>query len=268
MLEYATVFTLIFCYMQKPYGKGLTGFIFGLLLATLIIGAVLFFLNHTPSGFRQPDPPPEVVSKPEELRPRGSQVGTQPSVQEPQKGSLADPWGDIADAEASQAVNPPAAPKAEEAPKPEPQPVPAPKPGSSTTAESKPRQATESKPQQARPEPKPTPEQILNSGSVEKAREQVRREQRGNRAENQPAEASRGGRVVVQMGSFNNAEAADTQRAKLAMLGVNARLSRATGADGQTVYRIQSGRLSREEAQRLTDKLRQNNIDSLTRSAE
>lgn len=255
--------------MQKPYGKGLTGFIFGLLLATLIIGAVLFFLNHTPSGFRQPDPPPEVVSKPEELTPRGSQVRT-PPVQEPQQGGLADPWGDFPEADASEATAPPAVPpKTEEAPKPEPQPVPPPK-QDGATAESKPRQPAETKPQprEPRPDPKPTPEQILNSGSVEKAREQVRREQQSNRAENRPAETNRGGRVVVQMGSFNNAEAADAQRAKLAMLGVNARLSQATGANGQTVYRIQSGRLSREEAQRLTEKLRQNNIDSLTRSAE
>ena len=35
---------------NKPYGKGLSGFIFGLLLATLIIGVVLYFLNNTPSG--------------------------------------------------------------------------------------------------------------------------------------------------------------------------------------------------------------------------
>ncbi|MDO4694247.1 MAG: SPOR domain-containing protein [Eikenella sp.] len=245
--------------MQKNHGKGLTGFIFGLLLATLIIGAVLFFLNHAPSGFRQPDPPPEVVSKPEELRPRGSQVQA-PPVQKPQDGGLADPWGDIAEADASEAVPP----KAAEASKPEPQPVPKPE---RTAAESKPRPPAEAKPQprEPRPEPKPTPEQILNSGSVEKAREQVRREQQDRRAANRAAE---GGRVVVQMGSFNNAEAADAQRAKLAMLGVNARLSRTTGKDGQTVYRIQSGRLSREEAQRLTDKLRQNNIDSLTRNAE
>lgn len=257
--------------MQKNHGKGLTGFIFGLLLATLIIGAVLFFLNHTPSGFRQPDPPPEVVSEPEELTPRGSRVRPQAPVSAPKDGGLADPWGEVAEHDASEAATPPAVPsQAEDEPKPEAQPVPAPKPDHRGTAESKPRQPAEPKPpaREPRPDPKPTPEQILNSGSVEKAREQVRREQQGSRAANRPAEAAPSGRVVVQMGSFNNAEAADAQRAKLAMLGVNARLSRATGKDGQTVYRIQSGRLSREEAQRLTEKLRQNNIDSLTRSAE
>lgn len=248
--------------MQKPSGKGLTGFIFGLLLATLIIGAVLFFLNYAPSGFRQPDPPPEVQAKPEELVPRGSQV-RQPPQEQPASGSLADPWGDVSETDTPQASAPlPAPPKTEEERKPEPPPVP------KTDASEKPRQPAESKQtREPRPDPKPTPEQILDSGSVEKAREQVRREQQGKQAENRAAQNT-GGKVVVQMGSFNNAEAADAQRAKLAMLGVNARLSRATGANGQTVYRIQSGRLSREEAQRLSEKLRQNNIDSLTRNAE
>ena len=51
---------------NKPYGKGLSGFIFGLLLATLIIGVVLYFLNNTPSGIKQPEAPkteiqPEIV---------------------------------------------------------------------------------------------------------------------------------------------------------------------------------------------------------------
>ena len=86
----------------------------------------------------------------------------------------------------------------------------------------------------------------------------------------QIAEAHSGGngRYIVQMGSYNNPEAADTQRAKLAMLGVNARVASSKRSDGQTVYRIQSGRLSRAEAQALSEKLRGNGIDTLTRQAD
>lgn len=281
--------------MQKPHGKGLTGFIFGLLLATLIIGILLFVLNYSPSGFRQPNPPPEVEAKPEILTPRSSRPpasGTD-TAGAGHSGSIADPRGDFPDAgntpqtpPAVSASDAPAAPPKEEPPKAETPkedtPPAQPKPPRTETADDKPRSA-EPKPRERQAEPKPTPEQILNSGNVEKAREQVRREQQqnenrrssetrsgnrsDNRADSRPAE-NRGGRVIVQMGSFNNAQAADAQRAKLAMLGVNARVSERTGADGQTVYRIQSGRLSRSEAEALTDKLRRNNIDSLTRSAE
>ena len=89
---------------------------------------------------------------------------------------------------------------------------------------------------------KPKPKQVANSG--------------GN------------GRYIVQMGSYNNPQAADTQRAKLAMLGVNARVTSSKRSDGQTVYRIQSGRLSRAEAQALSERLRGNGIDTLTRQAD
>ncbi len=267
--------------MHKPYGKGLSGFVFGLLLATLIIGALLFLLNHSSSGFRQPNPPPEVEIQPEILTPRGSQQGSTASEVAQQGNGSADPRGDFPDASNDEPVPPVAVsepkPSAEtvktELPKPEPKPR--------ETVDVKPPPAEPKPREQPRTEPKPTPEQILNSGNVERAREQARREQQaetrrnnnnqqaGNNraAESQPAPAQ-GGRVVVQMGSFNSAEAADTQRAKLAMLGVNARVSQSTGANGQTVYRIQSGRMSRSEAQALTEKLRSNNIDSLTRSAD
>ena len=60
---------------NKPYGKGLSGFIFGLLLATLIIGVVLYFLNNTPSGIKQPEAPkteiqPEILTPRQERQPK------------------------------------------------------------------------------------------------------------------------------------------------------------------------------------------------------
>ena len=116
---------------------------------------------------------------------------------------------------------------------------------------------------------------------MERAREQARRQRREAEAkaarevESKTAEqrAQRNaeggnGRYIVQMGSYNNPQAADTQRAKLAMLGVNARVTSSKRSDGQTVYRIQSGRLSRAEAQALSEHLRGNGIDTLTRQAD
>ena len=260
---------------NKPHGQGLSGFIFGLLLATLIIGVVLYFLNNTPSGIKQPEAPkteiqPEILTprqeRQPEQRPSDTTVGSD-------SGRYALPPGDITD-------KPPVA-----ASVPQQASTPAQRPEEKPAQEDKPVQ-TKPREQQRKPEPeaKPTPEQILESGNVERAREQARRQRReaeakaAREAEAKTAEqraqrnaevhSGGNGRYIVQMGSYNNPQAADTQRAKLAMLGVNARVTSSKRSDGQTVYRIQSGRLSRAEAQALSERLRGNGIDTLTRQAD
>ena len=260
---------------NKPHGQGLSGFIFGLLLATLIIGVVLYFLNNTPSGIKQPEAPkteiqPEILTprqeRQPEQRPSDTTVGSD-------SGRYTLPPGDITDkppvaASVPQQVSTPAQ-RQEEKPAQEDKPV-----------QTKPREP-QRKPE---PEAKPTPEQILESGNVERAREQARRQRREAEAKaareaeaktaeqraqrNAEAHSGGNGRYIVQMGSYNNPEAADTQRAKLAMLGVNARVTSSKRSDGQTVYRIQSSRLSRAEAQALSERLRGNGIDTLTRQAD
>ena len=260
---------------NKPHGQGLSGFIFGLLLATLIIGVVLYFLNSTPSGIKQPEAPkteiqPEILTprqeRQPEQRPSDTTVGSD-------SGRYTLPPGDITD-------KPPVA-----ASVPQQASTPAQRPEEKPAQEDKPGQ-TKPREQQRKPEPeaKPTPEQILESGNVERAREQARRQRREAEAKaareaeaktaeqraqrNAEAHSGGNGRYIVQMGSYNNPEAADTQRAKLAMLGVNARVTSSKRSDGQTVYRIQSSRLSRAEAQALSERLRGNGIDTLTRQAD
>ena len=259
---------------NKPHGQGLSGFIFGLLLATLIIGVVLYFLNNTPSGIKQPEAPkteiqPEILTPRQERqpaqRPSDTTVGSD-------SGRYALPPGDITD------KPPVAASVPQQASTPAQRPED--KPEQDKPAQTKPRE------QQRKPEPeaKPTPAQILESGNVERAREQARRQRREAEAKaareaeaktaeqraqrNAEAHSGGNGRYIVQMGSYNNPQAADTQRAKLAMLGVNARVTSSKRSDGQTVYRIQSGRLSRAEAQALSERLRGNGIDTLTRQAD
>lgn len=259
---------------NKPHGQGLSGFIFGLLLATLIIGVVLYFLNNTPSGIKQPEAPkteiqPEILTprqeRQPEQRPSDTTVGSD-------SGRYTLPPGDITD------KPPVAASVPQQASTPAQRPED--KPEQDKPAQTKPRE------QQRKPEPeaKPTPEQILESGNVERAREQARRQRREAEAKaareaeaktaeqraqrNAEAHSGGNGRYIVQMGSYNNPQAADTQRAKLAMLGVNARVTSSKRSDGQTVYRIQSGRLSRAEAQALSERLRGNGIDTLTRQAD
>ena len=260
---------------NKPHGQGLSGFIFGLLLATLIIGVVLYFLNNTPSGIKQPEAPkteiqPEILTprqeRQPEQRPNDTTVGSD-------SGHYSLPPGDITD-------KPPVA-----ASVPQQASTPAQRTEDKPAQEDKPVQTKPREPQRKpEPEAKPTPEQILESGNVERAREQARRQRREAEAKaareaeakaaeqraqrNAEAHSGGNGRYIVQMGSYNNPEAADTQRAKLAMLGVNARVASSKRSDGQTVYRIQSGRLSRAEAQALSKKLRGNGIDTLTRQAD
>ena len=260
---------------NKPHGQGLSGFIFGLLLATLIIGVVLYFLNNTPSGIKQPEAPkteiqPEILTprqeRQPEQRPSDTTVGSD-------SGRYALPPGDITD-------KPPVA-----ASVPQQASTPAQRQEEKPAQEDKPVQTKPREPQRKpEPEAKPTPEQILESGNVERAREQARRQRREAEAKaareaeaktaeqraqrNAEAHSGGNGRYIVQMGSYNNPEAADTQRAKLAMLGVNARVASSKRSDGQTVYRIQSGRLSRAEAQALSERLRGNGIDTLTRQAD
>lgn len=237
----------------KPHGKGLSGFIFGLLLATLIIGVVLYFLNNSLSGIKQPEAPktsvqPEILTPRQEHRP--DRPGDAVSASDDNRYTL--PPGDITD-------QPPASPPtfASDAA--------ASLPDTQQTEPTRPRsQPTQAREPRSRPaertEVKPTPEQILNSGNVERAREQARRQR-------QEAEQRNGSRYIVQMGSYNTPEAADSQRAKLAILGINARIS-SSKSNGQTVYRIQSGRISHDEAQALSEKLRSNGIDSLTKQAD
>lgn len=144
----------------------------------------------------------------------------------------------------------PVAPKAEK---------PAAKPTQQPKAEAKPK--PETKPA---PAAKPTPEQILDSGSIEKARKEAQKEA-VQKAERKPAPAA-GGNLILQMGSFGDQQSADAQRAKLAMMGVSSNVVQAT-VNGKTVYRVQSGRLSRAEAERTRQTLKQNGVDSLTRNA-
>ena len=260
---------------NKPHGQGLSGFIFGLLLATLIIGVVLYFLNNTPSGIKQPEAPkteiqPEILTPRQERQPEQHPSDTTVGSD---SGHYTLPPGDITDkppvsASVPQQASTPAQ-RQEEKPAQEDKPV-----------QTKPREP-QRKPE---PEAKPTPEQILESGNVERAREQARRQRREAEAKaareaeakaaeqraqrNAEAHSGGNGRYIVQMGSYNNPQAADTQRAKLAMLGVNARVTSSKRSDGQTVYRIQSGRLSRAEAQALSERLRGNGIDTLTRQTD
>ena len=219
-------------------GKGLSGFMIGLLLATAVIAGVLFFLNKNKTPFKQPEiqtqtPPPEI------LTPGGQSASTPPTA--PASDVLGSFIASQVAASSETASTPPAPPETGKPSRNLPSPKPA-KPAPEKTT-------------------KPSPEQILNSGSVEKARAAAKQEA----AQNQTGTASKPA-VFLQLGSFKDSSAADAQRAKLAMLGVNANVVKGS-ANGQTVYRVQTGTISRAQAEKMAAHLRQNQIDSLMRTA-
>ena len=246
--------------INKQHGKGLSGFMLGLLLATLVIAAILFFLNRSSKdSFKQQEPVVITPPVPEILTPKES--ASMPDLSASSASDLAASGVDVLEGfileqNASEPQTAPVTPAVPVAPKAE---KPAAKPTQQPNAEAKPK--PEPKPA---PAAKPTPEQILDSGSIEKARKEAQKEA-VQKAERKPAPAA-GGNLILQMGSFGDQQSADAQRAKLAMMGVSSNVVQAT-VNGKTVYRVQSGRLSRAEAERTRQTLKQNGVDSLTRNA-
>ncbi|MDO4249091.1 MAG: SPOR domain-containing protein [Neisseria sp.] len=139
---------------------------------------------------------------------------------------------------------------------------------------------------QKREDTKPSPEQILNSGNVDKARQQANKEEAERKKaeaalsgragqsqeskakiDKQSAATKKSGKVVIQVGSYGNKQAADAQRAKLAMMGVSAQVVEGQAGD-KSVYRVQTGELDSEAAASVRKKLQQNGVQSLTRSVQ
>ncbi|MCS4534114.1 SPOR domain-containing protein [Neisseria montereyensis] len=278
---------------KKQSGKGLSGFLLGLLLATIVIAGVVFFINRSNEKVFKEDvveeaPEPEILTPDRSV----SAVSEPSTASEPalEASQASDVMGDfIKEQQASEeetgeviveeednVVTPPPvetekatppAPRVE--PKRESKPV-------EKKAEAKPKPKKErEQPKKATPkatpkkETQPSAEQILNSGSIEKAREDVRKEEdrkaKASQAEKQSARSSR--MVVLQMGSFNDRASAETHRAKLAMMGVPGRITEAD-VNGKHVYRVQSNRLDSNSAKQTQQVLKKNGVDSFARTVK
>ena len=145
---------------------------------------------------------------------------------------------------------------------------------------------------------KPTAEQILNSGSIEKAREVARQEAQAKRAKQRAAEAAQANkadrapaqaresksdqpaaaqnktgnksagnktdRTTVQAGAYNSRQAAEAQRAKLALMGVNTQVVEVQ-SNGKTLYRVQTRSMDSKHANQVRETLQQNGVNSIPR---
>ena len=137
------------------------------------------------------------------------------------------------------------------------------------------RKLAEKKAAEAKKQNKPTPEQILNSGSIEKARKAANAsatKESNNAASKQSAEkaetaANSGKKAFLQLGSYADRSSADSQRAKLAILGVSSKVVESQNGD-KTIYRVQSNTMPQEAAVKLQKNLQGHNINSLIRSTK
>lgn len=116
---------------------------------------------------------------------------------------------------------------------------------------------------------KPTAQQILDSGNIEKARE-LARKQASTKNTPKSTDSStnkKRGAVVIQAGAFGSRNAAESQRARLALLGVQAKVVEAS-VNGQTTYRVQTNRMDNSQASNTRSVLQRNGVSTLERSAD
>ncbi|HEZ0637934.1 TPA: cell division protein FtsN [Neisseria meningitidis] len=272
-------------------GKGLSGFFFGLILATVIIAGILFYLNQSgQNAFKIPasskQPAETEILKPknqpkEDIQPEPADQNalSEPDAATEAEQSDAEKAADKAD-EVEEKAGEPEREKSdgqavrkkalteereqtvgEKAQKKDAETVKkqAVKPSKETEKKAS---KEEKKAEKEKVAPKPTPEQILNSGSIEKARSAAAKEVQKMKTPDK-AEATH----YLQMGAYADRRSAEGQRAKLAILGIS---SKVVGyqAGHKTLYRVQSGNMSADAVKKMQDELKKHEVASLIRSIE
>ena len=116
---------------------------------------------------------------------------------------------------------------------------------------------------------KPSADQILESGSIEKARETAKRESQAKtakaeaksdaKAKTEAGQPEKSARSRLRLGSYSSRQAADDQRARAAFLGVRTGVVEAE-VKGRRVYRVETGALDSKEAERTRKLLQGNGI--------
>lgn len=247
---------------SKSLGQTLNGILIGLILGAIIIAILLWFLNKQkmptePQKASEPTQTEIIVPNKAEL-PQTEPVLTASEVSGIE--GIEGVASEVDDGESQKPVIPKVpetksetGSKAHSGEK---------KPQAPAHTEKKP----ESKPSEHKANTKPTPEQILEHGSVEKARAANQKEAAKKQAEKAPAstetQASSGRTVKLQAGSFGSKEQAEAQRAKLALLGISAQVETAQ-VNGKSVHRVRTARLNENKAAQVRKQLSNNGIDSI-----
>lgn len=279
-------------------GKGLSGFFFGLILATVIIAGILFYLNQTgQNAFKNPflsqQPAETEILKPknqpeEDVQPDPTDhnVLTEPDGAKTiestdgektiDKQAVADKVTEVAEQTDEPEQEEPKernirkkAGQSEEHVREVREEVSKKDAGTLKKQAVKPSEKVEKKAVKeekktgkGKTEPKPTPEQILNSGSIEKARSEAAREVQKLKTSVKEEVTN-----YLQMGAYANRQGAEEQRAKLAILGIS---SKVVGyqAGSKMLYRVQSNNMSADAVKKMQAELKKHGVASLIRSIE
>lgn len=223
-------------------GKTFSGILIGLVMAVVVIAGLLWFLNNNKTTFQQHETVTEEVIETEELTP--------PSIDEThlEQGTSEELGSDTQWEEDTDKVTPPDSideiiEQTNE--------VKTPQPVVKQPAVVKEKTKTEVKAKEDKPV-KVTPEQILDNGSIEKAREQVKKDT--------VEQAKSAKKITLQAGSYTNEDAANTQRARLIMMGIDAKIETAQ-VGGRTVYRVKTNAVAENQAAKVKSQLKNNGID-------
>ena len=279
-------------------GKGLSGFFFGLILATVIIAGILFYLNQTgQNAFKNPflsqQPAETEILKPknqpeEDVQPDPTDhnVLTEPDGAKTiestdgektiDKQAVADKVTEVAEQTDEPEQEEPKernirkkAGQSEEHVREVREEVSKKDAGTLKKQAVKPSEKVEKKAVKeekktgkGKTEPKPTPEQLLNSGSIEKARSEAARE-----VQKLKTSVKEEATNYLQMGAYANRQGAEEQRAKLAILGIS---SKVVGyrAGSKMLYRVQSNNMSADAVKKMQAELKKHGVASLIRSIE
>ena len=76
-------------------------------------------------------------------------------------------------------------------------------------------------------------------------------------------EGKTSGNYFVQMGAFKTQAQADTQRAKLAQVGISSQIQQGKDKNGNTVYRVRSGSLNKADAEKIRNTAKNHKFDAM-----
>lgn len=251
----------------KSLGQTLNGILIGLVLGAIIIAILLWFLNKQ----KMPTEPPqssqpietEIIVPNKAVLPDSSTV-LQTDETDGSSGVVDDLDTDVDEKDASddehnkQEIVKPSTSTPANVSKLNQDKRPVEKQTPSKDAQTVKKDSNKPSKSEQTTSPKPTAEQILEHGSVEKARAAAKQTESVAKKEATTA----GRQVRLQAGSFATAEQAESQRAKLALLGITAKVESAQ-VNGKTVHRVRTASLSQDKAAQVRKQLSNNGIDSI-----
>ena len=120
-------------------------------------------------------------------------------------------------------------------------------------------------------EPKPAPKSVEKTEKKPETKPAVKPAEKPQKTPEKTAkpspkdilEGKTSGNYFVQMGAFKTQAQADTQRAKLAQVGISSQIQQGKDKNGNTVYRVRSGSLNKADAEKIRDTAKNHKFDAM-----